>query len=311
MSDYENDIIQKIVSFGENNDQIRAILLTSSQCNPTAPIDILSDFDVELFFEEPMAFVENDEWIKELGFGPIMAIWHWPNEWDEEKNDGRRWTRMVYFQDGTKMDISLCYLEDLLMLNDADKLPDCYDIGYQVLLDKDGVTSTLKPPTYKAYILSPPSEAQYLSRIESFWMDSTYVAKYLWRDDIVPAKWRLHDLSERYVREMLEWSTAMDHGWNWKSGCQGRGLVKALSHEIAGELIESYAAGDTSDLWDSLFKTTALFRKTAIKVGENLGYSYPLDLDRRVSAFHEVMRNLDRNTTAREALAEALRKAFE
>lgn len=305
-TDYENAIIKKLISFGESNDSIRAMVLTSSLTNPNAPADILSDFDIELFFDDPTPFVKSDEWIETLGMGSMMALWHWPNEWDEEKGDSRTWTRMVYFRDGTKMDICLKYLDDLRKISEAESLPAGYDIGYKVLLDKDGVTASIKPPTYKAYILSPPSEAQYTSRIETFWMESTYVAKYLWRDDIVAAKWRLHGLADRGIREVLEWSIGMKHGWTWKPGCLGRGLGKALNPDAYKEMLDSYAAGDIDDLWVSLFRTTALYRKTAIEVGEGLGYKYLHDLDKRVTIYHHTLKNLDRQTASREELAELL-----
>jgi aminoglycoside 6-adenylyltransferase len=299
-------IIQKLIAFGERHDSIRAVLLTSSLCNPNAPADILSDFDVEVFFEDPTPFVESDDWVENLGFGPMMALWHWPNEWDEEKSDGSGWTRMVYYQDGTKMDISLAYLDDLRRVASLPSLPPGYDIGYRVLLDKDGVTASMQPPTYQAYILTPPKLDQFRVRQEAFWMDSTYVARYLWRDDIVGAKWRLNHIQDDGLREVLEWYVAMGHGWDWKPGRNGRGLQKALDSVTGAELAGCYAGSTVNELWGSLFRTTALFSKTAIKVAEGLGYEYDHGLDRRVTIYHETIRRLGRNAS-REDLAAVLR----
>jgi aminoglycoside 6-adenylyltransferase len=304
-------IIQKLIRFGEEQDAIRAMLLTSSLCDPNAPSDILSDYDVEIYFDDPRPFVENDKWLETLRLGPMMALWHWPNEWDEEKGDGRTWTRMVYFQDGTKMDISLGCINELKRRCDLKELPNGYDIGYKILLDKDHVTGSLKSATYQAYILKPPSREHYEARIETFWMDSTYVAKYLWRTDIVAAKWRLHQIFDQGLREVLEWSVAIAHDWNWKPGALGRGLEKALDPATRTELLESFAGGDINDLWTSLFRTTALYRKTAIKVASSLGYNYPCDLDKRVTILHRSIMNLDRNTATREMLTELLKKGNE
>lgn len=308
--DYEQAIIRKLIHFGESQDAIRAMLLTSSLCNPNAPVDVLSDFDVEFFFEDPAPFVQNDEWIERMGIGRTIALWHWPNEWDWEPGDGRTWTRMVYFEDGTKMDICLTYLTDLREVSGSDVLPDRYDIGYRVLIDKDGVTGSIKPPTYRAFILKPPSQQQWFSRMETFWMETTYVAKYLWRNDIMAAKFRLDGIMYHSIREVLEWSVAIEHGWNWKPGSTGRGLPDALDSETRRELIESYGGANIDDVWDSLLRTTALYRKTAVKVGEALGLSYLHDLDDRVTAFHQSLRNLDRQSGTREELAEMLRERW-
>lgn len=301
----EDHVITKLVNLGAKYEQIRAMVLTSSLCNPNAPVDILSDYDVEIFAEDPTPFVESDEWFE--SFGPIMAVWR--DEWGE--NEDHRWMRMVMYQDGTKMDIQVGYMDSLRKISKADSLPDGYDIGYKVILDKDGITASMKSPTYKAFVLSPPTQAHYIARLEAFWMNSTYVAKYLWRDDIIAAKWRLHELFDEGVREMLEWSIAMEHDWNWKPGALGRGLGKALDPDTYQQLLESYAGGDINDLWESLFRTTALFRQTAIKVADGLGFDYLHDLDRRVSTYHNVIRNLNPQMASRDDLACALREKYE
>ncbi len=306
-SEYENGVIRQFVAFGNRTDAVRAILLTSSLCNPDAPSDILSDFDIELFFDDPMPFVECDDWIETIGLGRVMALWHWPNEWDHEEGDAHHWMRMTYFEDGTKADITLGQVDDLRAVSEAEELPQHYDIGYKVLLDKDGITASMKPPKYEAYILQPPTAAQYASRVETFWMNSTYVARYLWREDIIGAKWRLHELFDRGLREVVEWSCAMDREWRWRPGNLGRGLTKSLDPATSRELISTFAGGDIDDLWESLFRMTALYRKTAIKVGERLGFAYPHDLDRRVTAYHSAVRSLDKYTGSREELARLLK----
>jgi len=40
------------------------------------------------------------------------------------------------------------------------------DAGYLVLLDKDHLTDGLKPPTYTAYIPTPPTEIEYQRRLK-------------------------------------------------------------------------------------------------------------------------------------------------
>lgn len=308
-TDYENDIIRKLIRFGESTTQIRTMVLTSSLCNPNAPVDILSDFDIEFFFEDPIPFTEDDAWIEKMGFGPLMALWHWPNEWDHEPGHDRGWMRMAYFQDGTRMDISLGYLDDLRKVSSEPSLTPHYDIGYEVLLDKDGVTALMKPPTYQAYILQPPTEAQYASRVETFWMESNHVAKFLWRDDIAAAKWMFDGLLNRNLLEAVEWSAAADRGWRWRPGKIGRGLDKALDPETRAELIASYTSGGIDELWDSFFHSTALYRRMAIKVGEELGFAYPHDLDNRATIFHQTLRTLSK-TASREELAEMLGKRY-
>ena len=68
---------------------------------------------------------------------------------------------------------------------------------------------------------------------------------------------------------------------------------------------------DIEDLWKSLLHTTALCRKVAIRVADALGYKYPHELDKRVSIYHQTIKNLDRQTTSRDELARALKEGYE
>jgi len=61
------------------------------------------------------------------------------------------------------------------------------DVGYRVLLDKDGHTSGWQAPTYRAHIPAPPSQTEYEAVVEEFWWSLTYTAKALWRRELVHA----------------------------------------------------------------------------------------------------------------------------
>lgn len=43
MTDYEQQIVEQVIRFGQSREEIRAILLTSSLCNPHGPSDMLSE----------------------------------------------------------------------------------------------------------------------------------------------------------------------------------------------------------------------------------------------------------------------------
>src|SRR5687767_15787083 len=55
-------------------------------------------------------------------------------------------------------------------------------------------------------ISEPPTEVEYQALIESFFLDTGYVAKFLWRDDLVAAKYILdHSLKHQHLLIMLAW----------------------------------------------------------------------------------------------------------
>ena len=46
------------------------------------------------------------------------------------------------------------------------------------------------------------------------------------------------------------------------------------------------------DNWNALIRTTELFRRVAVEVGEALGYIYPQAMDARVTAYLNAVRDL-------------------
>ena len=84
---------------------------------------------------------------------------------------------------------------------------------------------------------------------------------------------------------MLEWRIELDHDWSWKPGVLGRGLKRALPPDLWSAFERTYAGPGIAENWDALFATTALFRRVAREVGQALGYAYPEELDRGVSAY--------------------------
>lgn len=71
--------------------------------------------------------------------------------------------------------------------------------------------------------------------------------------------------------------------------------MRPFSHdETWSEFASTYVGEDIDENWDALFKTTGLFRRIAIEVGDALGYSYPYDLDDHVTRYLQSIRNLER-----------------
>lgn len=304
MMNSEDPVIRKLIAIGQRYDSIRAIVMTSTRCSPNASMDVFSDYDIEIFTEDPDQFGETDEWFESLG--PVLIVQRLRQGWGEPQFRG--WSRLIVFEDGTKIDFQVNYLYRLERY--IESLPEHYDIGYTVLLDKDGLAASLTPPTYQAFIHKVPPEAEYHRVINSFWWNSTYVSKYLWRDDLMAAMLMHHGLIQDALRVMLEWSIEIQRGWNWRPGNYGKEIKKALDPATYRKLADCYAHGNIEEMWEAFLRTAALFGKVAIRVGEALGYEYLHDLDRRVTIYHRTVRKLDRNATSREDLARALKDSY-
>jgi aminoglycoside 6-adenylyltransferase len=201
----------------------------------------------------------------------------------------------VQYASGLKIDFSLWPVALLERAAAAPALPQELDAGYRVLLDKDGLTAGMRAPTGRAYVPRRPTDELYQTVINDFLSDAPYVAKCLWRDELLPAKWCLdHDMKHKYLRQVLEWRLQIEGGWSVPVGALGKGLKKRLPPRLWDRLERCYAGGRLTDNWAALFQTLSLFRDVAVEVGEHLGYEYPDGLHREVCAYVERIGQLGR-----------------
>jgi len=285
----DKEVIERLIRWAEQQPPVRAVLLTSSRAVPKAPVDVFSDYDVILALLDVQPFYEDRTWLE--AFGSVLALYRDPLE---PHYDCLQSGYVTQYENGLKIDFTLWPVEILQQVVADPRLPDEFDAGYRVLLDKDGLTDGLKPPTYRAYIPTPPTETKYQDMVELFFLDATYVAKYLWRDDLMAAKHLLDgSMKQEYLRPMLEWRMEIDQQWSVKPGPYGRGLKKWLRPDLWAGLENTYTGAGLEANWEAMFRTVALFRQVAIEVGDRLGYSYPRDLDRRAVAYLQKVKDLE------------------
>jgi aminoglycoside 6-adenylyltransferase len=284
----QETVIGQFAEWGAARDAVRAMVLTSSRAVPNAPVDLFSDYDVILILRDSHPFHEDRAWLGD--FGSVLAAYRDPimieDGWEKSGY-------VVQYENGFKADFTLWPVQVLQKIATDPQLPAEFDAGYQIILDKDQLTTGLRAPTYAAYIPKPPSQSDYLAKIEDLFLDCAYVAKFLWRDDMMAAKYILDNImKQEYLLPMLEWHAEIAHNWSVKPGPYGRRLKGWLRSDLWAELEGTYTDADVAANWDALYRTIALMRRVAIEVGQNLGYVYPQDLEARTIAYVQKVQRL-------------------
>jgi aminoglycoside 6-adenylyltransferase len=282
-------VLDRLTQWASTHALVRALLLESSRAYQQASVDAFSDFDVLLIVSAIRPFADGNAWLSDFG-EPLVTFR------DVHIEQGiETYARLVLYADHTKIDYIIWPVALIRQVAERQELPDLLDWGCRVLLDKDGLANGLPAPTRTAHIPKRPTEQEYQALVEEFWWETIYVAKNLWRDDLMHAKYNLdvvmkHDLLLR----MLEWRVEIERDWAWKPGPVGRGLKKQLPPQTWARLEATWVGAGIAENWTALFATTTLFRQVAGDVGEALGYVYPRDLDRRVTEYLEQVRSLPR-----------------
>ena len=271
-----DELTDHLTTWASERADVRAMILTSTRAIPSAPIDAYSDYDVVIVVDDVVSMYKDRGWLAD--FGEVLVSYWDPVNRDEAT--GAVWVGSVNnYRSGLKIDFSVWSLQRYADVTaGADPHPE-FDAGHQVLVDKDGLTRSLRAATYRSYTPGIPDESTYQTLITDFLIGVPYVAKSLLRGELLPAKWVLDfDMRFNYLVPMLEWRVECDHDWSLKTGALGKGLEKQLPGDTWDELVGTFTGPDPESNWQALFQMVALFGRTAKEVGGRLGFIYPADL---------------------------------
>lgn len=264
--------MNNIIDWAATNPDLRAALITSSLANPMAPVDEFSDLDIELVFTDPKKYASDEGWLQ--SFGTPIAVF---NETD---------VKMILFEDKGKVDFILHDIPGFEACVRQSELPAHWDIGYKVLVDKDGLTNGLKPPTYQASIIKRPTKERFEKLLFDFWWDTTYVAKSLTRDEIFYAKYMSETIIRtNYLVPLIEWHIADLNDWNITTNKQGRLFKKHLPQDMWAKLERTFAASDIESNRTALYALMDLVHELGWSLAMSLGHEYPADLEDRIRKF--------------------------
>jgi len=283
----EQEMLDLIIDTARNDERIRAVMLNGSRANPNARRDPFQDFDITYYVTEVDSFIADHTWID--CFGELMIL-QMPEAMEDPPpmNDGH-FAYLMQFADGNRVDLTLFPLPNLPAF-ETESLS-------LLLLDKDGIIAPLPPPSDRDYLPQPPTAKAFADCCNEFWWVATYVAKGLWRAEILYAKALMEQAVREQLMKMLTWYVGTENNFTRNSGKMGKHFKTQLIPELWTMLEQSYADADYAHTWDALFTMCALFRKTALPVAKHFGFVYPHGDDEKVSAHLQHVRVLPQNAT--------------
>ncbi|MFZ0534569.1 MAG: aminoglycoside 6-adenylyltransferase [Anaerolineales bacterium] len=280
----EREMLDLIINTARNDERVRAVIMNGSRLNPNAPKDFFQDYDVIYVVTEKESFLSDPGWIKVFGELMILQL---PDDMSDPPSESKdSYGYLMQFADGNRIDLSL------FPVNKLDQLEE--DSLTLTLLDKDGILPLFDPPNDSDYLPKPPTTKSFFDCTNEFWWVSPYVAKGLWRHEIIYAKHMLLYVREQLMK-MLDWYVGMRTGFQRSPGKMGKYLEKYLEPELWDLLLKTYSDADYDATWDALFTMSDLFRRIVIPVAEHFGFDYPLGDDERVSAHLRHVRDLPRD----------------
>lgn len=256
----EQDVLAKLATWGNLNNNVRALLLTSSRTNIHSKPDKLSDYDVEIVVDD-MQFFKTDKWLDYFG----ETLVKWPLT---PKNTGfypESITRLVVFKDFPRVDFQI--------INKQHFDGTAYDNGYKIILDKDNLEANITLPTLKAYIIKKPSKHDYYETIDGFYWDLPYIAKSLRRGEVTFARYMLLS-AIRYAsfERMLAWYIGANNNWAVNFGVHGRNVERLVDQDLANEINSICAGGNAKEIWQATLSMVDIFNRLSKEISAQLDY---------------------------------------
>jgi aminoglycoside 6-adenylyltransferase len=273
-----SEILDFFTRWAADRPDVRAALLYSSRADPNAHLDRFSDYDVIFVVTDVRRYFTDKRYLEE--FSRVLTVYKNPlgqQEGFESFGD------ITQYENGVKIDYTFLPTGWLAWAAAQPTCPEDLDLGYRVLVDKDGLAARIPPPTGRAYIPKPPTPEEFLALVEEFYAEAPYVAKNLRRDELVFWKYNLdHVMKFELLRKLLDWRWEIDQGWSQRCGAYGKGLKKRVPPERFAALAATYTGADPEENWQALFATLDLFHAVALEVAQQMGYPFPADLHERV-----------------------------
>lgn len=271
------DLIERIITWAGTQDAVRAVVLTGSLTRANTPKTRFSDVDVELILTDVAQYTESEAWLNAIG--EVWLCFPLENGDDEP-------TRLVWFAGGKKIDFTLASVDKLQQMADAHRLSDYYELGYQLLVDKDGWAEKLPLPSYPPPTVQKPTAQQFDFVVKEFWFEATHVSQYIHAREMWVVKFRDWTMKSDLL-QMMEWHTGTQHNWVVNTRHIGKGIAGWLDPEFLKSLHGIWGEFDAASSWRALLALLPLFRRLATETAAVLGYEYPADVDAKITAYIE------------------------
>jgi aminoglycoside 6-adenylyltransferase len=239
-------VLAQIRSWVLGRKEVVAALLTGSRVNPDpAAVDVLSDYDVEVYVTDLSRYEAGDGWLQP--FGRILVCCPF-----EARVDGGILTRLVLFDDGTRIDFQI-------------------------------IEGAVRKPTREEFDKFTHEfwwDATYVAK--SLKREELFSARYM-MDRV---------LRFNYLQRILEWSVGVNHNWQVNPNKHGRWLERYLPAREWELLEDTFTGAGINDNWRAFALLLDLFARHAVFVAKALGFDYPAGLDREVRAYLQAVREL-------------------
>ena len=248
--------------------QVEAVAMSGSRTDTTAPKDEFQDYDVIYVVDDLDNLTSDLSWLDQFGTRII----------EQEVILGHRRLYLMLFEDGNRIDLTLCPKEHIQEWVDS-------EAGFTVLEDPEHLFEPYSQ-NLERYWTSQATEKDFEKVCNEFWWVSAYVVKGICRKQVIYATDHLYGICQQEFLKILAWQVAsnrgvVDIGKNYKY------LFNYLPTEKEKEFSDLLDFSSIDKITQSLLATMQLFHREAQRLAQKLGFDYDKEVAEKMIQYAE------------------------
>ena len=263
----ETEILDILIKTAKNL-KVKAVAMSGSRACPKAPKDEFQDYDVVYIVDDFDNLTSDLSWLNQ--FGKLII--------EQEVSLGNRRLYLMLFEDGNRIDLTLCPKEHIQEWVDS-------EAGFTVLEDPEHLFEPYSQ-NLERYWTSPASAIDFEKACNEFWWVSAYVVKGICRKQVIYATDHLYGICQQEFLKILAWQVAsnrgvVDIGKNYKY------LFNYLPAEKEKEFSDLLDFSSIDKITQSLLATMQLFHREAQRLAQKLGFDYDKEVAEKMIEYAE------------------------
>ena len=248
--------------------QVDAVALSGSRTNQKIQTDEFQDYDVVYIVDDLDNLTSNLSWLDQFGKRIV----------EQEVTLGHRRLFLMLFEDGNRIDLTLCPKEDINEWVDS-------EASFTVLVDDKGLFESYSSSPGRFWI-HPASETDFKKACNEFWWVSAYVVKGICRKQVIYATDHLYSICQQELLKIFAWQVAADKG-TIDIGKNYKYLFNYLPAEQEKKFSNLLDFSSLDKIIQYLLATMQIFHQEAQSLSQKMGFEYDREVAEKMIQYAE------------------------
>ena len=248
--------------------QVDATAMSGSRTDQKGKADEFQDYDLVYVVDDIDNLTSDLSWLNQFGKRII----------EQEVSLGNRRLYLMLFEDGNRIDLTLCPKEHIQEWVDS-------EAGFTVLEDPEHLFEPCSQ-NLERYWTNPASQTDFKNSCNEFWWVSAYVVKGICRKQVIYATDHLYGICQQELLKILAWLVASDRG-AVDIGKNCKYLFNYLPTEKEKEFSNLLDFSSIDKITQSLFATMKFFHQEAQSLAQKMGFDYDKEVAEKMIEYAE------------------------